>query len=400
VSRTLLAGLAAALLLALGALPGPASAKARRSALPVPHGFVGVVVDPPTWPEPSTDLSQQLDTMVASGVESIRVVFDWSQAQPYASWSQVPAAQRGQFVSAGGVPTDFSSFDALVAAAAARRMTVLPVIQNAPGWDGQNYKGGIVTLARTPGPYAAFARALVERYGHRGSFWRANPQLPKVPITMWQIWNEPNIPAFWPPRPYYARYVALLRAAHAAIKAADPKAKVVLAGLPNFSWIEIARIDRFRGASRLYDVVALHPYTKTPQGVITIIGYVRKVLDSTGAAGKPILADEISWPSSRGKTTHDTGYDFATTQAGQAKNVGQALRLLAANRIRLGIAGFYYYDWAGQDRPNFLAFDFAGLFHFADGQFQPKPAYNVFRSGALHLEGCRAKGPTATACAH
>jgi Glycosyl hydrolase family 53 len=277
-------------------------------------------------------------------------------------------------------------------------MTVLPVILNAPSWDGQTYKGGVVTLARSPGPYAAFAKALVERYGHRGSFWRANPQLPKVPITMWQIWNEPNIPAFWPPHPYYKRYVALLRAAHAAIKAADPQAKIVLAGLPNYSWVEIARIDRIRGASRLYDVVALHPYTKTPQDVITIIGYVRNELNATGAAHKPILADEISWPSSLGKTTHNTGYDFATTQSGQAHNVGRALRLLAADRLRLGLAGFYYYDWAGQDRPNNLAFDFAGLFHFDNGEFQAKPAYNVFRTGALRVEGCRTKGPTATAC--
>jgi arabinogalactan endo-1,4-beta-galactosidase len=217
---------------------------------------------------------------------------------------------------------------------------------------------------------------------------------------MWQIWNEPNIPAFWPPQPYYKRYLSLLRAAHAAIKSADPAAKVVLAGLPNYSWIEIARINRFRGARNLYDVVAVHPYTKNPRGVITILGFVRHELNLTGAANKPILADEISWPSSRGQTTHDTGYDFATTEAGQAKAVGQAMRLLEANRTRLGLGAFYYYDWAGQDRPNYLAFDFAGLFHFAGGEFQAKPVYNVFRSTALAMEGCRAKAGTARDCSH
>jgi hypothetical protein len=357
-----------------------------------------MVVDQPTWPNSVVNLPQQLDAMVAGGVESIRVVVDWSQAQPYANWADVPSSRRGGFVSAGGVPTDFSALDAVVGAAAQRRLTVLPVIQNAPSWDGQSYPGALVRLARSPRPYAAFVAALVRRYGSRGRFWGVNPALPKVPITMWQIWNEPNIPAFWPPQPYYARYVALLRAAHAAIKAADRSAKVVLAGLPNYSWIELARIERVRGARKLFDVVAVHPYTKTPQGVITIIRFVRHQLDVTGAASKPILADEISWPSSVGQTTHNVGYDFATTKAGQAKKVGQALRLLAANRFRLGLAGFYYYDWAGQERPNYLAFDFAGLFHFAAGQFQPKPAYGVFRSMALRLEGCRAKGTTATAC--
>ena len=402
VSRRSLLGWAAAVgVAATGSVPALAAPHHGALATPVPQGFVGIVVDEPTWPNPYVNLPQQVDAMVATGVESVRVAIDWSQFQPFASWAEVPASARSRFVDAGGVPTDFTTLDELVAAAAQRRITVLPVIENAPGWDGQSYPGGIVAIPRTPGPYAAFVGALVRRYGHSGSFWRANPGVPKVPITMWQVWNEPNVqPAFWPPRPYYRRYVALLRATHNAIKAADSEAKVVLAGLPNYSWIEVARINQIRGASRLYDVVAVHPYTKSPQGVITIIRYVRQQLDATGAAGKPILADEISWPSSEGQTTHDTGYDFATTQAGQAQNVPQAVRLLAANRLRLGIAGFYYYDWAGQDRPNYLAFDFAGLFHFSNGDFQAKPVYDPFRVAALSIEGCASKGPAATDCGH
>jgi hypothetical protein len=367
-------------------------------APPLPSGFVGVVVDQPVWPDPFVNLSEQFGVMVASGVESIRVVFDWAHAQPYKHWAQVPQGERSQFIGVGGIPTDFTSLDALIRAAAERRLTVLPVIENAPAWDGVSYKGGIVMLPRSAGPYAAFAKTLVRRYGPDGAFWKSNPGIPEVPITMWQVWNEPSIPAFWPPQPYYARYLSLLRAAHAAIKGADPSAKVVLAGLPNYSWIEIARIDKFPGASNLFDMVAVHPYTKTPQGVITILGFVRKELDLTGAAGKPILADEISWPSSVGQTTHDTGYDFATTEAGQARNIGKVVRLLVANRVRLGLAGFYYYDWAGQDRPNYLAFDFAGLLHFSGGQFTAKPAYNVFRTTALAIEGCRAKIGTARDC--
>lgn len=396
--RFRVAGVAALGVIAAAALPVLALSRGQRGATPVPPRFVGMVVDEPTWPDPRVDLPHQLGTMVASGVESIRVVFDWSQAQPYSSWAVVPRSEHGQFVSAGGVPTNFSGFDTLLAAAARRRVTVLPVIQNAPSWDAERHTGALVTLVRSPEPYAAFVQALVRRYGSNGSFWRANPGLPRVPITMWQIWNEPNVRAFWPAQPYYTRYVALLRDAHDAIKAADPSAKIVLAGLPNYSWIEVARIDHLRGASRLFDVVAVHPYTKAPQGVITIIGYVRHELDATGAKGKPIIADEISWPSSRGQTTGDPGLDFATTPAGQAHNVGQVMRLLAANRTRLGIAGFYYYDWAGEDRPNGLAFDFAGLFHFTGGQFRAKPAYTVFRTTALRLERCRAKGASARDC--
>jgi polysaccharide biosynthesis protein PslG len=388
---------AATTVLAVAAVFPGLAAGARSHAKPVPQGFVGMVVDSPTFPNPAVDISEQMDSMVASGVDSIRVVFDWAAVQPYSSWSQVPAPDQSQFVNVNGRPATFSAYDGLVAAAAEHHLTILPVVQNAPAWAGQTYSGGLVRLPRSPAQYAAFVKALVEHYGPSGSFWTANRSLPKVPITMWQIWNEPNIPAFWPPQPYYSRYVALLRAAHNAIKAADPSAKVVLAGLPNYSWIEIARLAR-HGASKLYDVVAVHPYTKNPQGVITIIGFVRHELDRTGGRNKPILADEISWPSSLGQTTHDTGYDFATTQSGQARKVPQAMQLLAQNRQRLGIAGFYYYDWAGEDRPNYLAFDFAGLFHYGNGEFQPKPVFSAFQSAALGMEGCRSKAGSATDC--
>ena len=396
---------AAAVVAALGVPGATATAKSPgRHALtavkPVPQGFVGMVVDEPVWPDPFVDLSQQMDAMVASGVETVRVVFDWSQAQPYGSWRQVPPGETDQFVDVGGIPTNFSAIDQLVGDAAAHGLRVLAAVLNAPRWDGQTYKAGLVALPRRDAPFAAFLEALVRRYGPRGTFWSVYPyaEPPRSGIEMWQIWNEPNVPAFWPPQPYYARYLTLLRAARKAIRSADPTAKVVLAGLPNYSWLELARIYGYRGARSLFDVVAVHPYTKTPQGVITILSYVRQTMNQFGDAAKPLIADEISWPSSEGQTQHNTGYDFATTEQGQARNLGQVLPLLVKDRRRLGLTAFYYYDWAGQDRPNFLAFDFSGLFHLGDGAFQPKPAFAVFKRDALAMEGCRAKGERADVC--
>jgi arabinogalactan endo-1,4-beta-galactosidase len=215
---------------------------------------------------------------------------------------------------------------------------------------------------------------------------------------MWQIWNEPNIYPFWPFQPFEARYVALLTAAHKAIKSVDPSAKVVLAGMPNYSWINLQRIYKISGARSQFDVVAIHPYTKDPRGVITILGFVREVMNQAGDTTKPIIADEISWPSSIGKTDHDTGYDFASTESGQAQKIKQVLPLLVADRKKLGLAGFYYYDWAGRERQNDLAFDFAGLFRLSNGQFVAKPAFNAYRHAALAMEDCSSKGQNAASC--
>ena len=380
-----------------------AAAHARRPKPPrVPFGFFGTVLGDPVFPSMAQDseLGTQLDLMVSSGVEGVRVVFDWASAQPYQSWSQVPSDQAGNFTADGvdNTPTDFTALDSLMARSAAHGLRVLPVLVGAPTWDGAMYDHAVLRIPVNDAPYAAFCRALVLRYGPHGSFWRTHS--PALPITAWQVWNEPNVPAFWPPQPFASRYVALLRAARKAIRSADRHALIVLAGLANYSWTALRQIYHVHGARSLFDIVGLHPYTKTPEGVIVILSRARNVMRLAGDARKPMLADEISWPSSLGKTVHDTGYDFATTEAGQARNVAAVLPLLAADRVKLGLIGVYYYTWATQEVPNGLAFDFAGLLREDGTGFTAKPALKAYASAALKLERCRVKGPVAPACLH
>ncbi len=389
--------------LLLGAFLCALTLSATSSALAagrVPQGFVGADVDGPLYPVTASgvDLPSQLDAMVASGVQNIRVVFDWSWAQPYQRSSQVPAAQKSQFTNVGGIPTRFAQIDQIVGLAAQRGLTVLPTVIFAPNWDATSHPKDAISIPQRSGPYGTFVGALVRRYGPKGSFWASHR--PKVAVRMWEIWNEPNIFRFWFKQPFQSAYVALLRAAHNAIKRVDPGAKVVLAGMPNFSWTQLARIYKIKGARALFDVVAAHPYTKNPPGVITILQKVRAVMNANGDTHKPLLADEISWPSSQGQTVHNTGFDFVTTQAGQASKLAKVLPLLGKNRVKLGLMGFDYYTWAGIEDQNGLAFDFSGLERFSSGQFFAKPALGVFRHGALGLEGCRQKGSRATICLH
>jgi arabinogalactan endo-1,4-beta-galactosidase len=364
----------------------------------VPRDFVGVVVGSPLSPAtvPSATLASQFDAMVASGVESIRVVFDWSYAQPYRSWRQVPPGEAGEFTNIGGVPTRFDQTDEIVGLAAERGITVLAQIIYTPAWDAAPAPNGALATPQRVAPYASYAAALVARYGPRGTFWAG--QSPKVPIRMWQVWNEPNIKPFWPKQPFQQSYVRLLRASHNAIKRADPGAKVVLAGMPNYSWQSLRGIYKVRDARGLFDVVAVHPYTRQPQGVITILKLVRQVMDQAGDERKPIVADELSWPSSQGKTIHNEGYDFGTTEAGQARKLAALLPMLGENRQRLRLLGFYWYDWVGAEDPAGVLWGFSGLERFSSDRFVAKPALSAFRRGALALEACRRKGSLATNC--
>jgi polysaccharide biosynthesis protein PslG len=363
----------------------------------VPQGFVGMVVGSPEYTAQgaNVDLASQLDAMVATGVETVHVVFNWSYAQPYPIWRDVPLAQANEFTPGGLVPTRWGAIDQIVELATQRHLQLIPEVLYAPGWDLMRHAG--LAQPASPQPYAAFLTALVDRYGPRGSFWATHS--PKLPVRMWQIWNEPNISDFWKPQPFARDYVALLRAAHDAIKHADRGAKVVLAGLANFSWTVLQQIYAVPGARRLFDVVAVHPYTRLPGGVLKILGKVRAVMNAAGDRRKPIVADEISWPSSYGQTNSTDGEDFVTTEAGQAQHLARLLPMLARARRRLRLIGFDYFTWAGIEVRGGDVFDFAGLFRFSGAQFVPKPAFYAFRRAALGIERCRVKATIATRCA-
>lgn len=374
---------------AIAALALPAAASAR-----VPHGFVGVVADGPVA-APGFDPRSEARTMVRTGVESVRIVVHWSDAQPYRRMEDVPAAERHAYRSIGGVPTTFARVDPLVRAAARRRLRVLPVVTTAPGWAAK-HPGQFASPPAGTAPYATFARALVERYGPRGRFWRENRRLPQRPIRAWQVWNEPNLRSSWLEPDWPRPYARLLAAARRAIKGVDRRARVVLAGLPNHSWSSLAALYRVGRVRGLFDEVALHPYTREVPGLITILRRVRLVMRRNGDRRKPISLTEYGWTSARGKTD---GFGIELTERGQARAAARSLRLLARHRRRLGLRGVYWYNWAGREVPGGSLFGYSGLRRVeADGSFVAKPAQRAFRRVALRLRDCRRKGPVATRC--
>lgn len=376
---------------ALAVLPGTAAAK-------VPPGFVGMMLDGPFF-YPDMNQGSQMDLMVGSGVESVRTVFNWDVMQPYASFAQVPPSQRGLFTNVNGLPLNLGVIDQVVALAAQRRMSVLPVVEYTPPWDNRHPRNASYPPTSNT-PYARFLNALVSRYGPRGSFWAAHPGLPRVPIRRWQIWNEPNFSAYWDRQPFERSYVKLLGAAHKAIHRADRGATVIMAGLANYSWRYLRTIYRVRGARRDFDAVAVHPYTATPAGAVKILRLNRAVMNAHGDRRKPMLATELSWPSARG-VAH-TNFENSTTEAGQAQKVAQAVRLMARVRRSLHLLAFYYYTWiTNETLPGARVdpFNFAGLFRFLDSTGQSaKPVFGTFTRSALGIEGCKRKSGAATNC--
>jgi polysaccharide biosynthesis protein PslG len=369
---------------ALLAAAAPAAAGERR----VPHGWLGVVTDVPLRP----DQTGEWDRMVRSGVESVRHAVIWERMQPYGSAAEVPAADAARFRDAGGVPTDFSGFDAVVVAAARRGLSVLPVVQTTPGWAAERPGDG-TSPPRDPETFGRFLTALVGRYGPHGSLWAERPGLPRVPIRDWQVWNEPNITRYWSEQPFAPSYVRLLRVAHRALHAADRGATVVLAGLPNVSWRALRSIYRAGGRGQ-FDAVALHPYTRKPSDVLRLVRYARRVMRKRGDRRIPIWITELSWPGAKGKVPRPAG--FEVSDHGQAVNLRRSLELLAGARRRQRIERVYWYTWLSTEAgPS--SFDWSGLRRLRGGSPVSAPALAAFRRSARKLEGC-AKASDARRC--
>jgi hypothetical protein len=378
-------------LIALAAA-APASAKAPKK---VPAGFVGLVGDGPLLHDPSIDLSNQFDRMVNNGTQSLRIMFNWAQAQPYQSMDQVKPDEAARFRDENGVPTDYTFTDQIVSASAQRHLALLPVVQVAPGWAAR-HPGRFASPPSDPQYYANYMGALARRYGPGGSFWTEHPEYVAQPIRFWQIWNEPSFNTFWSDQPFAQDYVALVHDSRIAVKSIDPGAKIVLAGLPNKSWSSLEKIYK-AGGRQEFDIAAFHPFTAKVDGVKTILQKDRKVMAKYGDKRKTLWVTELSWTSAQGKTS--VTYGNEQTEKGQAKKLADAYNMLARNRGSMHIGRAYWYTWVTRDQMSDYPFDYAGLLRLRNGKLTAKPALKAYRQTALALERCRAKKGRADRCA-
>jgi hypothetical protein len=366
--RALLLALAVAL-----ALPAVAGAARRQ----VPPGWLGVVVDGPLLEPGFAQADQEWDTLSASGAESVRAAVYWHQIQPN-----------------GPAELNFTRPDAVVLAAARRGLGVLPVVHGTPAWAALN-PGDPGSPPKDADDFARLVTALVARYGRNGSLWAEHPEISKQPVRSWQIWNEPNLTRYWNRAPWASSYVALLKRADRALKAADPGARTVLAGLPNESWKAMKAIYDAGGRGS-FDIVALHPYTGIPDHVIRIVKIVRREMARRGDDRMPLWITELSWPAAQGKTPQHGG--FETTEKGQRDRLSEGLPLIAADRRKRRIGRVYWYTWLSVEGITDSAFDYSGLRRMRDGQLHDAPSLSTFTRLARRLQGCAKRPGHALRC--
>jgi Beta-galactosidase len=358
------------ILLALIALlaAAPAADAAKRK---VPRGFYGVMWDREVADGPDADQERQWGLMSRTGVESVRTVFSWARAQPE------PGVTR------------FAHTDALVARAARHNQRLLPVVLWTPEW-ARLYAERDSSPPVSPEDYAAYLTALVGRYGPEGTFWSENPELPRRPVRAWQLWNEPHLDFYWltPDGPWASEYVTLLEAGSAAIKEADPGAKVVAAALADYAWRHLDRIYE-QGARRSFDVAAINFFTARPRNELTALRRMRKVMRANRDGRKQLWLTEVSWPAAKGRDKPNARWQrpWIQTDRGMARRVTQLYKLLVRHRRKVRLGRVYWYTWSSSYRPGDL-FDFGGLVRWSGGDYAARPALRAYRKSARRYQGC------------
>jgi polysaccharide biosynthesis protein PslG len=274
--------------------------------------------------------SRDARLMKQDGVRIARFQINWAATQPH---------RHG--------PYNWSITDQQIAVLAKQRILAAPFFLGTPAWVGHAITTPPVRSAAGRRGWKRFVRAAVDRYGRGGAFWTAHPELPRLTVRSWQIWNEPNFPAYWSPKPSPKGYTRLLEMSARVIRAADPSAKVVLSGLgPGLalrsqvpSW-KFLRGLYHHGAKPFFDVATEHPYAANSGGAIYQLKKVRSVMRHQGDGRTPLWVTEVGWSSGRVPHNH-----LAVGPKRQAKLLRRTFARIRSHRAALGIKHLLWFNW-------------------------------------------------------
>jgi hypothetical protein len=296
-----------------------------------------------------------LDDLVAMGVKSVRIGISWAMIQP-----RPPSDGAGGWSWSWGIPR----VDSVIAMARARGLIVHATFGRTPAWANDDAGEGAA-----PTSLADWQRAVAfVAHRYRGQ------------VTSWEIWNEPNLPKYFPGGTA-ATYTRLLCAAYPIIKRQSPRTPVVFGGLDGNDW-QFLRAAFQAGANGCFDVLAVHPYQRwgfapgaaPPNdepwyfGNVVLIRRVQRRFHDL----VPIWFTELGW------STHPNSPSLPEYERGvsEHRQAAYLVRTLELTRQRYPyVARVYVYE--ARDETGFgIDNDNFGLFTLS---LSPKPAVTALR---------------------
>jgi hypothetical protein len=270
-----------------------------------PLGGVNIVG---VGPEPLREADRMIAHARSLHAKVVRTEVPWSVLEP---------AGRGRIE-----PRTLAFADRLVSDAAADGIRAIMLVYSSPCW-ASSAPTALLRRCTPGGPnqaanawpprhtadYAAFVAYLTQRYGMR--------------LAAIEIWNEPDQAnqAYFagPSKPQ--RYAAILRAAYAAIKQANPNVPVLAGSLVGSNGVFLRALYA-AGIKGYYDGLAVHFYNLT-------LGSLRSIHEVQLANGDttPLWLNEFGWSSCypRHKTQQEQACVTTQTQATDLTDTFRAL---------------------------------------------------------------------------
>jgi hypothetical protein len=287
-----------------------------------------------------TQINAQLDAARADGVRLARSDALWELTEP-----QPPADNAHRY--------DWTFDDGVASALAAHRIRWLPIIDYSAVW-AATAAGTTHAPPKSDDDFGAFAHAFAQRYGPAGSFWRAHPGLPPLPVNSYEIWNEPDNLGFWARSPSPAGYTALYLSARAAIKQVHSDARVLIGGLTDPVHFLPQLIAARPDARGHVDGVAIHTYG-LPLSLVGKVRDARRTLESLGMGAVPLYVTEFGWVTSPRSSLK---YAPAAARPGY---IASTIDTLA--RVNCGLGAVILYTWVTPEHDPASEEDWFGVEH-------------------------------------
>lgn len=296
--------------------------------------------------------TKDLDMMVAAGVKVIRVDFKWEAIE----------SQKGVY--------NWGPYDELINNLTRRGLRPYFVLD----YSNALYEDVHILTTAEGVPYAAYVDAPNSPSSVAGfAAWAKAAALRyRTRNVIWEIWNEPNVYAFWKPTPSAADYTTLATATCNAIHSVAPNAVVVGGATAGMDW---NFLYAYLGAGVLdcIDAISVHPYRwDVPETSTAEVQYLQWVIAQYTPASRtspiPVISGEWGYP------TNTTGWPL-DYQAAYAVRM-QLINLL--NNIPISI----WYGWKN-DGPD--AADKNDNFGIVTATLSPKPAYTALKTLSQQL---------------
>jgi len=285
--------------------------------------------------------------LAATGIQMARRAFLWDLTEP----------RRGIY--------DFSPYDRLLKALEAYKIRPLFTLS----FGNPLYHPGL--SPNTPEARKAFvqwALAAVEHFQGRG--------------IAWEMWNEPNHPVFWQPKPDVQQYIALALEVGKALKEKFPQESFVGPATSHLPPDFLKKTCR-AGLLQYFDAITVHPYRwRMPPETWTLeLERLRKWLARDTPAGKrlPVWVGEWGYPSQTVR-----GLD----ESKQGKFLARMWLTDLANDVPVSI----WHDWRDDgENPKDPEHSFGIIRHpYHAGReppFDAKPAYHAAKTLISSLQG-------------